>query len=106
MLYYQQHGYFYNDTRNAILLRTIKVFMFHLKEFLLLSKYLSMFFCSYFISRKPIDERPDYYFKIDQSGLNGTVSLKNSLDYEAVPKHIVRILAIDRGRTQDPENEC
>eukprot|EP00105_Crassostrea_gigas_P039530 XP_019923678.1 PREDICTED: neural-cadherin-like [Crassostrea gigas] len=51
----------------------------------------------YFISRKPIDERPDYYFKIDQSGLNGTVSLKNSLDYEAVPKHIVRILAIDRG---------
>lgn len=63
-------------------------------------------FCSYFISRKPIDERPDYYFQIDQSGLNGTVSLKNSLDYEAVPKHIVRILAIDRGRTQDPENEC
>lgn len=65
-----------------------------------------VFFCSYFISRKPIDERPDYYFKIDQSGLNGTVSLKNSLDYEAVPKHIVRILAIDRGRTQDPENKC
>lgn len=84
--------------------------MFHLNEFYRykISFYdLSyVFFCSYFISRKPIDERPDYYFKIDQSGLNGTVSLKNSLDYEAVPKHIVRILAIDRGRTQDPENEC
>lgn len=73
-------------------------FGFTLTDFLL--------FCSYFISRKPIDEKPDFYFRIDQSGLNGTVSLKNLLDYEAVPKHIVRILAIDRGRTQDPENEC
>lgn len=52
MLYYQQHWYFYNDTQNAILLRTIKVFMFHLKEFLLVSKYLCFFVAILFLENQ------------------------------------------------------
>ncbi|XP_061183428.1 neural-cadherin-like [Saccostrea echinata] len=51
----------------------------------------------FYVSRKPISEKPDYYFRITQNRDNGTVSLKNSLDHETLTKHIVKILAIDRG---------
>ncbi|XP_048742923.2 neural-cadherin-like isoform X4 [Ostrea edulis] len=51
----------------------------------------------FYVSRKPISEKPDYYFRIMQTNENGTVILKNSLDHETITRHIVRILVIDRG---------
>ena len=50
---------------------------------------------SFFISGHPRDEMPDFYFKIDADGV---VKVKNSLDYEKIKTHIVKILAIDKGK--------